>query len=77
MTPVAARRRETAILVGVKTPDSTDADLKDGLDELELLADTAGADPALRVTQNLPRVHGATFIGKGKVRAAPPEGREA
>lgn len=67
MTPVAARRRETAILVGVKTPDTTDADLKDGLDELELLADTAGADSAMRVTQNLPRVHGATFIGKGKV----------
>ncbi len=54
-------------MVGVKTPDTTDADLKDGLDELELLADTAGADSAMRVTQNLPRVHGATFIGKGKV----------
>ena len=67
MTPKAARRRETAILVGVKTPDATDADLKDGLDELELLTDTAGADTATRVTQNLPRVHGATFIGKGKV----------
>ena len=54
-------------MVGVKTPDTTDADLTDGLDELELLTDTAGADTAMRVTQNLPRVHGATFIGKGKV----------
>ena len=51
----------------MKTPDNTDADLRDGLDELELLTDTAGADTAARVTQNLPRVHGATFIGKGKV----------
>ena len=67
MTPLTARSRETAILVGVKTPDLTDADLRDGLDELELLTDTAGADTAARVTQNLARVHGATFIGKGKV----------
>ena len=67
MTPTTARRRETAILVGVKTPDITDADLTDGLDELELLTDTAGADSVARVTQNLARVHGATFIGKGKV----------
>jgi GTP-binding protein HflX len=67
LTPTTARRRETAILVGVKTPDITDADLKDGLDELELLTDTAGANTAARVTQNLARVHGATFIGKGKV----------
>ncbi len=67
MTPTTARRRETAILVGVKTPDTTDADLKDGLDELELLTDTAGANTVTRVTQNLARVHGATYIGKGKV----------
>ena len=67
MTPTTARRRETALLVGVKTPDATDAELNDSLDELELLTDTAGADTAARVTQNLPRVHGATFIGKGKV----------
>ncbi len=55
------------MLVGVTTPDTTAAELRDGLDELELLTDTAGADTAARVTQNLPRVHGATFIGKGKV----------
>ena len=67
MTPITARRRETAILVGVRTPDTTDDALSDSLDELALLADTAGADTAHRLTQSLPRVHSATFIGKGKV----------
>lgn len=67
MTPTTSRRRETAILVGVQTPDTTSDDLKDGLDELELLTDTAGADTAQRVTQSLPRIHSSTFIGKGKV----------
>ncbi|MGB3544984.1 GTPase HflX [Rubrivirga sp.] len=67
MTPLTARRRETAVLVGVKTPDASIADLNDGLDELELLTDTAGADTAARLTQNLARIHSATYIGKGKV----------
>src|SRR5690606_27663500 len=34
---------EIAILVGVQTPDTTDRDPQEGLDELALLADTAGA----------------------------------
>ena len=67
MTPITARRRETAVLVGVQTPDTSTDDLRDGLDELELLADTAGADTARRLTQSLPRIHSSTFIGKGKV----------
>ena len=59
--------RETAILVGVQTPDTTVDDLTDGLDELELLADTAGAGTAARLTQSLPRIKGSTYIGKGKL----------
>ena len=51
----------------MQTPDTTPADLKDGLDELELLTDTAGADTAQRVTQALPRIQSSTYIGKGKV----------
>ncbi len=53
--------------MGVQTPDTTPDDLKDGLDELELLTDTAGADTAQRITQSLPRIQSSTFIGKGKV----------
>ena len=67
MTAPTARPRETAILVGVQTPDTTPDELRDGLDELELLTDTAGADTAQRVTQSLPRVQSATYVGKGKV----------
>ncbi|MFC2085862.1 GTPase HflX [Bacteroidota bacterium] len=37
------------------------------LDELELLAETAGATVTDRVTQKLSRINGSTFIGKGKV----------
>ena len=59
--------RESALLVGVLTPDITQADLDDALDELEQLADTAGATVTDRVTQALPQLHAATFIGKGKV----------
>ena len=59
--------RERALLVGVLTPDTTQADLDDALDELEQLADTAGATVTDRVTQALPQLHAATFIGKGKV----------
>ncbi len=58
---------EIAILVGVQTPDTTDRDLQEGLDELALLADTAGATVTDRVTQALPRIASATYIGKGKV----------
>ena len=58
---------ETALLVGVRTPDLTDADLAESLDELALLADTAGATVVDRLTQSLTRIHSATFIGKGKV----------
>ncbi|MDX1419487.1 MAG: GTPase HflX [Rubricoccaceae bacterium] len=59
--------KETAILVGVQTPDQTDYDLQDGLDELALLADTAGAEVYARVTQSLARISAPTYVGKGKV----------
>ncbi|MEM1041128.1 MAG: GTPase HflX [Bacteroidota bacterium] len=65
--PQTDRPRENAVIVGVLTPDTTRANLDDALDELEQLADTAGATVTDRVTQALPQIHGATFIGKGKV----------
>ncbi|MBI3788449.1 MAG: GTPase HflX, partial [Ignavibacteriales bacterium] len=37
------------------------------LDELALLADTAGAEVVARLTQDRDRIDAATFIGKGKV----------
>lgn len=38
------------------------------MDELELLADTAGATVTDRVTQSLTRIQPATFVGSGKVK---------
>ena len=45
----------------------TTRELSDSLDELELLADTAGAHVTDRVTQSLAHVNAATYVGKGKV----------
>ena len=65
--PTPRTSRETAILVGVQTPDVTSDEMAEALSELALLADTAGATTAAVVTQNLPRIKGSTYVGKGKV----------
>jgi GTP-binding protein HflX len=58
--------REVALLVGVLLRGQQTWALQDSLDELALLADTAGADIAGRVVCKLDRPHPATFIGRGK-----------
>jgi len=58
---------ESAILVGVIKHGESRLEADDALNELELLADTAGAHVTDRVTQSLARLHNATYIGKGKV----------
>ena len=58
---------ETAVLVGVVTPDASRWDVNDSLDELAELASTAGAVVTDRMTQSLPRVNPTTYIGTGKV----------
>ncbi len=59
--------QESAIIVGVITPGLSRWEVDDSLNELELLADTAGADVTDRVTQKLPRLSASTYVGKGKV----------
>ena len=58
-------RRERAVLVGHARRDGQH--LARSLDELALLADTAGARVIERVLQRRGPVHPATFIGKGKL----------
>jgi len=58
---------ESAILVGVTRAGEEPWETRDALNELELLADTAGAHVTDRVTQTLPKLNAATYIGKGKV----------
>ena len=57
---------EKALTVGVILPGVGDSDVKDHLDELDLLADTAGAEVVGRVTQRLSRINPSFFVGKGK-----------
>lgn len=67
INPQKSAQREVAILVGVQTSETTDFELEEALNELELLADTAGATVTDRVTQSITRITSATYIGKGKV----------
>ena len=53
--------------MGVVQASDTRASVDESLDELALLADTAGARVADRLVQALARVSPATYIGKGKV----------
>lgn len=57
---------ERAILIGVRTNDISKEKLEEHLDELEMLADTAGADTVFKIIQDRKRVDSAFFIGKGK-----------
>ncbi|HWT27787.1 MAG TPA: GTPase HflX [Mobilitalea sp.] len=56
---------ERFVLVGVAVSD--DDDTAQSLDELEELADTAGAITVAKVIQNRERIHPGTYIGKGKI----------
>jgi len=58
---------ETAIIVGVITPQESRWEVRDHLNELEHLARTAGADVTDRMTQSLNSPDPATFVGSGKV----------
>mgnify|MGYP001178454953 CR=1 FL=1 len=58
--------QEKALLVGVIQLGMTEALIHEHLDELELLAETAGAEVMGRITQRVSRINPSTFIGKGK-----------
>lgn len=59
-------KKERAILVGVILPDRSPNTEADALDELALLADTAGADVVDRVIQARKGIDPTFFIGRGK-----------
>ncbi len=58
--------RERAILVGLVTPSTRRANVEDYLQELMLLAESAGALVVHQILQERQRVDPSTFIGKGK-----------
>ena len=60
-------KAETAILVGLITKDQNEDKTKEYLDELEFLADTAGAVTVKRFTQRVTGPSAVTYVGKGKL----------
>lgn len=56
-----------AVLVGLIQKDNTPEQVTEYLDELQFLAETAGATTVRRFTQRLPHPDSHTFVGKGKV----------
>jgi GTPase len=59
-------KMKRAILVGIINQKQNEIKIKEFLDELSFLAETAGASPIKRFTQQLSRPDSGTFIGKGK-----------
>lgn len=64
---ISEAKAETAILVGLITPNQNEEKTKEYLDELEFLADTAGAVTVKRFTQRVNGPSQVTYVGKGKL----------
>jgi len=61
------QQEQKTVLVGVITPDQTEQQLNEYLDELAFLATTAGVTAVKRYTQKLAHPDSRTFVGKGKL----------
>lgn len=64
---ISEAKAETAVIVGLVTKDQDEAKTKEYLDELEFLADTAGAITTKRFTQRVNGPSSVTYVGKGKL----------
>lgn len=64
---ISEAKTETAVLVGLVTKEQDEAKTKEYLDELEFLADTAGAVTVNRFTQKMAAPNSATYVGTGKL----------
>lgn len=60
-------QEEKAVLVGVIGKDQNETQVMEYLDELQFLAETAGAVTLRKFTQKLPHPDSRTYIGKGKL----------
>ncbi len=64
---ISEAKAETAVLVGLITNEQDEAKTKEYLDELEFLADTAGAVTVKRFTQKVNGPSSVTSVGSGKL----------
>ena len=62
--------QDRAILIGLITPEISEPECAVSLDELTQLAQTAGIDASLQLTQSRLAPERATYIGKGKLEEA-------
>jgi len=60
-------KEEKAVLVGMVKAGETETQVLEYLDELQFLAETAGAITAKRFTQKMQKPDSKTFLGKGKL----------
>jgi GTPase len=60
-------KKERAVLVGVITNDQSEEQVKEYLDELVFLTDTAGAIPVKKYMQRVNIPNPRTYIGSGKL----------
>ena len=65
---ISDAQTEKAVLVGLITPDQNEQKIREYLDELAFLADTAGVDPVKMFYQRLDYSNPVTFVGKGKLQ---------
>ncbi len=62
------QQEEKAVIVGVVHKDQKDEQVKEYLDELSFLAETAGAHTVKRFMQKLGHPDSRTYVGKGKLQ---------
>lgn len=65
---ITEARTEKAVLVGLVTPQQNEQKVKEYLDELAFLAETAGVEPVKQFTQKMDYPNSVTFVGSGKLR---------
>ena len=64
---ISESKVETAVIVGLITPHQNERKTTEYLDELEFLAETAGAKVIARFTQRVNGASSVTYIGSGKL----------
>ena len=65
---IGGAHKERAVLIGVIQPPNTEEKITEYMDELEFLAQTAGAETVKRFTQKMQHLDSKTLIGSGKVK---------
>ncbi|MBR0050161.1 MAG: GTPase HflX [Prevotella sp.] len=65
---ITEAQAETAVLVGLTTKEQDEDKTKEYLDELEFLAETAGAAVVERFTQKVAGPNQVTYVGSGKLQ---------